>query len=49
MFVYSLYGREIVINSDAGDIKLEPSEIYEQVACETCGKVFNNPFQRNLF
>ena len=24
------------------DIKLEPYEIYDQVACETCGKLFYN-------
>ena len=29
-------------NSDCEDIKLEPYEIYDQVKCKYCGKVFNN-------
>ena len=29
-------------NSEGEDVKLEAYEIYDQVQCEDCGKVFNN-------
>ena len=33
---------EEICSDKSDDIKLEPYEIYDQVACETCGKLFYN-------
>ena len=33
---------DVLNNNDSVDIKLEPHEIYDQVSCDFCEKVFND-------